>query len=365
MEEKLVTLAIRTYQRAKMIQSVLEQAGIETFIHNLNLEHPEMAVGVRVRIKEKDLPQALKIVEAKESDWEKEETKTTSKKVLIPIDFSDCVSQTIDFGFLLASNMGAEVVLMYVYFSPAFTLAMNNDVSTYGITDGDLLRRVISSANADVQNMENLVRRRIVAGELPDIRFTFELKEGVPEDQILDFCKKHRPELVVMGSQGKQTGNQVIGSVAAEVIETCEVPVLVIPMHMELENWKNLKRIGYVTNFNQKDLIAIDKTITTFQKPDLEIIFIHGSPQKQAWDEVILSGIKSYFSAHYPHFSIDYALVDATDTPEKIDEVVLSMQIDLLAFNTRKKNLLARIFNPNFAYKLIYDTNTPLFVTKI
>ena len=59
MEDKLVTLAIRTYQRAQMIKTVLEESGIETVIHNLNLEHPEMAVGVRVRIKENDLPRAL------------------------------------------------------------------------------------------------------------------------------------------------------------------------------------------------------------------------------------------------------------------------------------------------------------------
>ena len=40
MEDKLVTLAIRTFQRAQMIKNVLEENGIETVIHNLNLEHP-------------------------------------------------------------------------------------------------------------------------------------------------------------------------------------------------------------------------------------------------------------------------------------------------------------------------------------
>ena len=47
MEDKLVTLAIRTYHRAQMIKAVLQEEGIETVIHNLNLEQPEMAVGVR------------------------------------------------------------------------------------------------------------------------------------------------------------------------------------------------------------------------------------------------------------------------------------------------------------------------------
>ena len=45
MEDKLVTLAIRTYQRAQMIQTVLQEDGIETVIHNLNLENPEIEIG--------------------------------------------------------------------------------------------------------------------------------------------------------------------------------------------------------------------------------------------------------------------------------------------------------------------------------
>jgi len=90
MEDKLVTLAIRTFNRAQMIKTVLEENGIETVIHNLNLEHPELAVGVRVRIKESDLPRALKIVEEMESAWEQEPTSGNSltQKVLIPIDLT-------------------------------------------------------------------------------------------------------------------------------------------------------------------------------------------------------------------------------------------------------------------------------------
>ena len=89
MEDKLVTLAIRTYQRAQMIKTVLEENGIETVIHNLNLEHPEMAVGVRVRIKESDLPRALKIVEEMENAWEKidEKPKTAIQKNTHPYRF--------------------------------------------------------------------------------------------------------------------------------------------------------------------------------------------------------------------------------------------------------------------------------------
>lgn len=365
MDDKLVTLAIRTYQRAQMIQNVLEEQGIATQIHNLNLEHPEMAVGVRVRIKESDLPKALKIVEEMECAWEEDKSFKPIKTLLIPVDFADHVPKTIDFGFHMAKNLGAEIVFLYVYFSPAFTISMNNDVSTYSISDSELLRRIISSANADVENMENLIKKRIHDGELPNIKYHFELKEGVPEDQILDYCKKSNPVLVVMGSRGKKITNELLGSVAAEVMETCEAPVFAIPLMMAAKGIEDVKRIAFITNFDQKDLIAVDTVISTFNNPDLELFFIHASEKNQAWDEIMLSGIKTYFSSHYPKIKTSYAVVESTDSPEKVAEFVEKMQVDVLAFNSRRKKLFARIFNPGLAYKLIYHSDIPLFVTHV
>jgi nucleotide-binding universal stress UspA family protein len=365
MEDKLVTLAIRTYQRAQMIKAVLEEEGIETVIHNLNLENPELAVGVRVRIKESDLPRALKIVEEMECAWEDEKPAKIRKTILIPVDFADLVPKTFEFGFQLAENISAEIVFLHIYFSPTFTISMNNDVSTYSISDGELLRRIISTANADVENMGNLLKKRIQKGELPNIHFHFELKEGVPEDQILDYCKKNKPDLVVMGSHGRKISNEFIGSVTAEVLESGDTTIFAIPETMRLNTLEEAKRIAFITNFDQKDLIAIDKVISTFDNPDLELFFIHASEKAQAWDEIMLAGIKTYFSNHYPQLKTSYALVESTDSPEKINKYVESAQIDVLAFNTRRKKLFRRIFNPGLAYKMIYHSSIPLFVTHV
>ena len=121
------------------IKTVLEEHGIETIIHNLNLEHPEMAVGVRVRIKEKDLPQALAIVEQIEKEWEKEngEEKREKPPILIPIDFSDQVAKSIDFGFEFARKHGTAVKFLYVYYTPMFTISSNSlTLSSLKITSG-------------------------------------------------------------------------------------------------------------------------------------------------------------------------------------------------------------------------------------
>ena len=370
MSDKLVTLAIRTYQRAQMIKTVLDENGIETTIHNLNLEHPEMAVGVRVRIKECDLPRALSIVEEIEKKWEEEKKGGEKEKeeILIPIDFSDHVAKSIDFGFYFALKHNAEVKFLYVYYTPMYTISSTKDVSTYSISDGELLRRIIRSANADVENMTNLINRRIANGELPKIPFSFELKEGIPEDHILDYCKRYKPAIVVMGTRGKKVSknNELIGSVTAEVIDSCQSPVFALPTETPFDTPEEIKKIAFLTNFDQKDLIAIDSVISLFGHENLEIHFIHANEKNEKWNEVMLTGIKSYFHEHYPKLITKYEMIAGDLSNIKIiDDYLAKQKIDLLSFNARRRNLFARLFNPGLAYKMVLHSETPLFVTHI
>ncbi|HRZ97111.1 MAG TPA: universal stress protein [Paludibacter sp.] len=365
MEDKLVTLAIRTYSRAQMIKSVLEENGIDTVIHSLNLEQPGMSVGVRVRINQNDLPRALKIVEEMESAWEEKKDETSVNHVLIPIDFTDQIPKLIDFGFHFADILAAEVVFFYAYFSPAFTISINNDVSTYSISDSELLRRIIATANHEMEVLGNNIKKRIADGTLPNIPYSFELKEGVPEDQILDYCKKQNPALVVMGTRGKKIDNELIGSVTAEVMEACVSPVFAVPSQMQIQTPEDVHRVAFLTNFDQKDLIAIDRTISLFNSGNFEIYFIHASEKNEAWDEVMLGGIKAYFANHYPNLTTHYALLGNTYTPEIIEEYMKGKGINVLAFNSRRRRLLSRLFNPGLAYKMVLYSDIPLFVTHI
>lgn len=52
MEDKLVTLAIHTFEKAQILKTILETEGIEVYIHNVNQIQPVVSAGVRVRIKE-------------------------------------------------------------------------------------------------------------------------------------------------------------------------------------------------------------------------------------------------------------------------------------------------------------------------
>ena len=57
----------------------------------------------------------------------------------------------------------------------------------------------------------------------------------------------------------------LIGSVTAEVIERSRVPVLAIPENTPFKEFNAVKRIAFITNFDQRDLIAFDSLINSLK----------------------------------------------------------------------------------------------------
>ncbi|MCL1867901.1 MAG: universal stress protein [Paludibacter sp.] len=367
MEKTLVTLAIRTSKRAEKIKQELERNGIETSIQNINADVPAVGVGVRIRIAENDLPRALRIVEEVEKAWETQKNVKSKEQtfVLIPIDFADFVQKTIDFGFAFADALKAKIVLLYVYSVPPYNISTFGDTNIYTLSNSDQFRRLSTMAEADRQNFENLLKKRIAKGEIPDIEFNIELVEGVADEEIINYCKQHRPRLVVMGTRGRTISEELIGSVTGEVLDASVSPVFAVPIQLPLANIEDIQRITFLTNFDQKDLIAIDALLDLFENKKLEIFFLHISEKQQQWDQIMLEGIKSYFSTHYKNISTNYKIVNSQSNTAAVTNFLAENKIDLLAFNAKKRNLLSRIFNPSLAYKMVLKANTPLFVTHI
>lgn len=92
-EDRLITVAIHTYDHAVALKNMLEREGVTAVLHNVNLSTPVVSSGVRVRIKEADLPQALRIIENSEIFNNPKDcsgnNENTEPIILVPIDFSD------------------------------------------------------------------------------------------------------------------------------------------------------------------------------------------------------------------------------------------------------------------------------------
>lgn len=367
MEDKLVTLAIHTFEKAQILKTILETEGIEVYIHNVNQIQPVVSAGVRVRIKESDLPHALRIIEDSKwlsDDTEEESTAPQVKKILIPVDFSDYSIKACELGINYAYQAGAEVMIMHAYFSPYFPSAIPmGDTLAYQVNEEESVQNVLKRVQIDMENICTMINRKIQAGELPKVKYNYVLREGLPEEEIIAYCKEYHPTLIVMGTRGKsQKDMDLIGSVTGEVIEVNKVPVLAIPENIRFNDLSDAKNIAFATSFNQRDLVAFDEFMEIIKGYDVNIHLFNISTSKDEWNEIRLTGVNEYFKKQYPDANISHTVLADGDLLLAIEKFVRDKQIDVIALSTYRRNILARMFNPSIARKMLFHTDTPLLV---
>lgn len=371
MEDKLITLAIHTYEKAQILRTLLETEGIDVYIHNVNQIQPVVSAGVRVRIKESDLPHALRIIE--DSNWLKEpdeeadaqkEEQDKQKKILIPVDFSDYSIRACEIGINYAAEVGAEVMIMHAYFSPYFPSAVPiGDSLAYQVNNEESVHHVLKRVQTDMDNLCNLIEGKIESGELPRVKYDHILREGLPEEEIIAYSKEYKPTLLIMGTRGKnQKEVDLIGSVTGEVFEAHKIPVLAIPENTPFTNLKEIKNVAFATSFNQRDLVIFDKFMELVKGFDFHIHIFNISTSKDEWNEIRLTGISEYFKRQYPDANITHTVLADGDLLLAIEKFVRDKQIDIIALGTQRRNIIARMFNPSIARKMLFHTDTPLLV---
>lgn len=369
MEDRLVTVAIHTYERALILKGILESEGIEVFLHNVNLIQPVVSAGVRVRIKESDLVAALGIIEKVQfSDEPESDSKTSSKekKILVPVDFSEYSFKAAQFAFDLAKNVQASIVLLHTYYNPFYSGGMPiSDAFAFDETSEEALKTLMKTNKKKMLELTERIKQDIQNGEIPDIPFEYKFREGVPEEQILIYAKKHQPFMIIMGTRGKGAKeSSLMGSVTAEIIDRSPVPVFAFPENTPFDKFDQITSIGFLTNFEQRDLVAFDSMIQLLKPYTFKVFIIHLSNKANRWNEIQIAGIKEYFSKNYPGLSSSYCVIESDDLIGDLDDFVRIRKIDVLTLTAHKRNLFARLFNPGIAHKMLFHSDTPLLVLR-
>ena len=367
MEEKLITLAIHTFEKAQILKTLLETEGIDVYIHNVNQIQPVISAGVRVRIKESDLPHALRIME--DNNWMNEEDKKneraavpSQKRILIPIDFSDYSLKACEIGINYAHEEKSEVMLLHAYFSPYFPSTFPLLDADYYAQDKETAKVILKKAKEEMNKLVSLLTKKMEEGELPNVPFDFTIKEGLPEEEVLAFSKTYNPSLIIMGTRGKSKKDiDLIGSITGEVIETSRIPVLAIPENIPFSDLNEAKEIAFATSYNQRDLVIFDQLIELFKHlKKVNIHIFNVSTTHNELNEIRLAGLNEYFNNQYPDINITHTVLDDGDLMLAVEKFVHEKNIDLIALSVYKRGIFARMFYPSKARKMLFHTNTPL-----
>lgn len=370
---RLITVAIHTYDRALALKKTLEREGLEVTLQNVNLENPVVSSGVRVRIHENDLPMALRIIENPEIFPHVEtDVETKSHVILVPVDFSEYSERAAYAAFQLADRHKASINIIHSYSDPEQSGQIQlTDVLSFDEKREDLdnLQMLAREAERQMSILSNRLVEKIKQGELPAVKFTTEVMEGIPEESINSYVRQNNPLLIVMGTRGKDTKDrELVGSVTAEVLDTCRCPVFTVPESIAIPSVASLNSIIFFSNFDQEDILALDELfrLLPYSSLNVTLVKIPGKKHNGQSAEKALNRLGEYCCAHYSqhHFSIDaLSLVSPDEDFARISHKDASNC--LIAVPNKKKNIIARLFNPGLAHRILFHSDIPMIVIPV
>lgn len=366
---RLITLAIHTYDKALPIKNLLEREGIYVELNNVNLSSPEVSSGVRIRIREADLPLALRIVENFEIFALPDlETIRQKGKILVPTDFSDNSFNAMRVAMRVASQIGCEVEFMYAYMEPMNRETIQlSDAYDYQLADLEATQRLQEEAKMMMKRFTERVKAEMKEGKLPAVKYNSIVVEGLPEEAIVEYSREHKPPLIVMGTRAAQNKEaDLIGSVSAEVLDSCRVPVITIPENVDTTGMK-VKRVAFFCNLDQEDMLAIDALYRFFPDSSLEVTLVHVPPTglrrqllpiKQTGENLL-----KYCREHYEKYQFELS-------KENLQKIAVNMgqegkRYDMLCIPNKRKSAIARVFNPSIAHRVIFRADVPMLVIPV
>lgn len=150
------------------------------------------------------------------------------KKILVPVDFSECSKNAFFYALDIAKENKAEIFLLHV-----IDVELVAKLSDLGLCpEVDIKKGIERDTRAELERMMSEAGRK---GR--GIRIQEMVDEGIPFIQILKKAKDLEVNLIVMGSFGTSSPMRrlLFGSTVELVLKGVRIPVLCVPLPQAIE----------------------------------------------------------------------------------------------------------------------------------
>ncbi|MBV6652971.1 MAG: universal stress protein [Mameliella sp.] len=272
------------------------------------------------------------------------------KKILFPTDLSAAAERAFIYALHLADNLNAKLITLHVYQKPEVR--------------GGGLPHTLSEfyESYDLDEFENFkdsipVLREIQEKEgFESLSVQHLLKPGRTVETVLKVAKEEDVEMIVMGTTGARGLKEIfMGSVAGEVLENAECPVLAIPEKAEFDG--KIDDVAFAVSYKEEEVKAFNLVSKLFRPFDAKIHCVnvdlsHAEDYRGEMDE---------FKVRLPEYNnIEFEVLQSTDIREGLTQFMETRAIDLLVMVTHKRNFFQELLRYSHAKEMSYHCNMPL-----
>lgn len=141
------------------------------------------------------------------------------KKILVPVDGSDCSNRTVLYAAGLAKKLQSEMTLLHVL--PPLPTYVSNYSEQLEKIEKTLMKEFTKEALDILKKSKQLISDK-------NVQVNTQLIIGNPPDEICKFAKENSYDLIIIGSRGLSgIKSYIMGSVSNRVSRYAHCPVLI------------------------------------------------------------------------------------------------------------------------------------------
>jgi nucleotide-binding universal stress UspA family protein len=162
----------------------------------------------------------------------------TIKTILVPVDFSNCSREGLEYAIGFASEFGAKIILVHAtYLGYVYS------------SEGTAIYDIPGLQKAARKTAERKMRELVRSLNFGAVKYQTAFTDGSPVIDICAFAKDHDVDLIITSTHGFTGFTHVlIGSTAEQVVRHAPCSVLVVPSHPHVRAANLAKSAGAKVN---------------------------------------------------------------------------------------------------------------------
>lgn len=296
-----------------------------------------------------------------------------SKRLLIPVDFTPRGLLACRFGFDFARRLNLPATLLHSFVGPQYNPSLNYMPGfVEGGEDVSQIMEIQSMAVSEEEarkmmaGFEADLKKKIAAGQMPDIPFEAQVVEGVPETCVKEYVAEIPTALIVMATRDlAKKGSDVLGSVAAEVIDNCPVPVFTVPDDSKFTNAEQITRCAFFCNVEKQDVTSFRFLMDLFDSPEIEVHLIPVSDLSDSSLRDKMQSLCAQVKSEFPNCKFTTHIFSRNNFRESLENFISSAEIQLIIVPNKKTNIFTRIFNPSLPHRILFEADVPMLALPV
>lgn len=279
------------------------------------------------------------------------------KTLLVATDFSANARHAAEYGYNLAKQIKANMVLCNAVIVPAEMPQSGTIV--WPMDDLELL--LLDSTTGLESLKSDLEMAAHPDGFKPEI--TLKNESGIVTDVVESYVESHPVDLVVMGTHGEGMSSFLLGNHSKNMIEATTKPLMLISPETQ---FVSLKKIAFATDFTdpKNDIKSLFHLIPLAKTLSAQILLTHiydGEVIPEALKETIANFMTEVSNkANYPH--IYYRSVRNSEVEAGLSWLCEHGQVDMLVMVHRPHSFIHRLLKSSHSEKMAGRLDIPLLV---